>query len=121
MNEILTNLICAVICGFIAWLVKTTIPYIKAKLQSTQYAWAAEIIEYTVRAYEQMTEGSGRGDEKFRLVMEQVQKELSKYGITLTNTQIATLIEAAVQAMNAEQLVITADEPIEGEHLDEQA
>lgn len=44
MNEILTNLICAVICGFIAWLVKTTIPYIKAKLQSTQYSWAWRLL-----------------------------------------------------------------------------
>lgn len=121
MNEILTNLICAVICGLIAWLVKTTIPYIKAKLQSTQYSWAAEIIEYTVRAYEQMIEGSGQGDHKFRLVMKQVLSELNKYGITLTDLQISTMIEAAVQAMNAEQLVITADELTEGEHSDEQA
>lgn len=121
MNEILTNLIVAVICGLIAWLVKTTVPYITAKLQSSQYAWAAEIIEYTVRAYEQMTEGPGQGDEKFRLVMEQVQAELRKYGITLTNVQISTLIEAAVQAMNAEQLSISVDEPTEGEHSDEQA
>lgn len=121
MNEIITNLICAVICGLIAWLVKTIVPYIETKLRSKQYAWAADIINYTVRAYEQMTEGPGQGDHKFRLVMEQVQAELKKYGITLTNVQISTMIEAAVQAMNAEQLVITADEPIEGEHLDEQA
>jgi hypothetical protein len=119
MNEFFTNLIVAVICGLIAWLVKTTVPYIKAKLQSSQYAWAAEIIEYTVRAYEQMTEGSGQGDEKFRLVLEQTKAELSKYGITLTNTQIATLIESAVQTMNAERLIMPADEPTEGEHLDE--
>ena len=121
MNEIITNLIVAIICGLVAWLVKTIVPYVETKLRSKQYAWAADIINYTVRAYEQMTEGPGQGDEKFRLVMEQVQKELSKYGITLTNVQISTLIEAAVQAMNAEQLVITADEPTEGEHLDEQA
>ena len=121
MNEIITNLICAVICGLIAWLVKTIVPYFETKLRSKQYAWAADIINYTVRAYEQLTEGSGQGDEKFRLVMEQVQKDLSKYGITLTNTQIATLIEAAVQAMNAEQFSISVEEPTEGEHPDEQA
>lgn len=110
MNEIITNLICAVICGLIAWLVKTIVPYIETKLRSKQYAWAADIINYTVRAYEQMTEGSGQGDHKFRLVMEQVQAELKKYGITLTNTQISTMIEAAVQTMNAEQLVIGLEE-----------
>lgn len=119
MGEFVTNIICAIICGLIAWLVKTIVPYIETKLRSKQYAWAADIINYTVRAYEQMTEGPGQGDHKFRLVMEQVQAELKKYGITLTNVQISTMIEAAVQAMNAEQLVITADEPTEGEHKDE--
>ncbi len=119
MGEFVTNIICAIICGLIAWLVKATVPLIKAKLESTRYSWAADIIEYTVRAYEQMTEGSGQGDEKFRLVMEAVQSDLAKYGIHLTNVQIATIIEAAVQTMNAEQLVITNNEPTEGEHQDE--
>lgn len=103
MGEFVTNIICAVICGIIVWVAKTTVPLIKARLESTRYSWAADIIEYTVRAYEQMTEGSGQGDEKFRLVMEAVQSDLAKYGIHLTNTQIATMIEAAVQAMNTEK------------------
>lgn len=106
MQELFVNLIVAIICGLIAWVVKVTIPYIKVKIESGRYGWAAEIIEYTVRAYEQL-EGSGNGDHKYRLVVDQVTAELAKLGINLTDRQISTLIEAAVQAMNAEKMEIT--------------
>ena len=106
MQELFVNLIVAIICGLIAWVVKVTIPYIKIKLESGRYSWAAEIIEYTVRAYEQL-EGSGKGDHKYRLVVDQVTAELDKLGIHLTDRQISTLVEAAVQAMNAEKMEIT--------------
>lgn len=104
MQELFVNLIVAILCGVIVWVAKATIPYIKAKLATSQYSWAADIIEYTVRAYEQMTEGPGQGDHKYRLVFDQVTAELAKLGINLTERQISTLIEAAVQAMNAEKL-----------------
>lgn len=104
MQELFVNLIVAILCGVIVWVAKATIPYIKAKLATSQYSWAADIIEYTVRAYEQMTAGPGQGEHKYRLVFDQVTAELAKLGINLTERQISTLIEAAVQAMNAEKL-----------------
>ena len=103
MQEFFTNLIVAIICGLIAWVAKAIIPYIEAKLESSRYSWAADIIEHTVRAYEQIVEGSGQGEHKYRLVVEQVTAELDKLGIHLTDRQISTLIEAAVQSMNAEK------------------
>lgn len=104
MQELFVNIIVAIICGVIVWVAKATIPYIKAKLATSQYSWAADIIEYTVRAYEQITDGPGQGEHKYRLVFDQVTAELAKLGINLTERQISTLIEAAVQAMNAEKL-----------------
>ena len=105
-QSMIIDLVLAIICGVTVWVVKTTVPYIKAKLESTRYAWAADIIDYTVRAYEQMTEGSGQGDHKYQMVLNQVKAEFEKLGIKLTDRQISTLIEAAVQAMNAEQDIV---------------
>lgn len=110
MQEIFVNVVCAIICGVIVWIAKATVPLIKAKLESSQYSWAAEIIDYTVRAYEQMTDGSGQGEHKYQMVMQQVTAELSKLGITLTERQISTLIEAAVQAMNVEKAVLIEED-----------
>jgi LL-H family phage holin len=80
------------------------IPYLKTRLESEQYSWAAEIIEHAVRAFEQTVSGSGLGEEKFQLVISYAKRELEKRGIKLTEEQITMLIEAAVQTMNCESL-----------------
>ena len=113
MNQILMDLIVALTCGVITWAIQTVIkhvvPFVESKLKESQYSWAADIIAHAVRAYEQTVSGSGMGEDKFQLVMEFVNRELSKLGIKLSEEQITVLIESAVQAMNAEQIVI--DEP----------
>ena len=113
MNKIVMDLIVALTCGVITWAIQTVIkhvvPFIESKLKESQYSWAADIIANAVRAYEQTVSGSGMGEDKFQLVMEFVNRELSKLGIKLSEEQITVLIEAAVQAMNAEQIIV--DEP----------
>lgn len=110
MYQIFMDLVVALMCGIITFGIKTIInniiPFIETKLSETQYAWAAEIITNAVRAYEQTASGSGRGDEKFELVEDFVTRELNKLHIYLSEEQIAVLIESAVQAMNAEQIVV---------------
>lgn len=110
MNKIIMDLIVALTCGVITWAIQTiikhVIPFIESKLEESQYSWAADIIANAVRAYEQTVSGSGMGEDKFQLVMEFVNRELSKLGIKLSEEQITILIESAVQAMNAEQIVI---------------
>ena len=110
MTQILTDLLVAIMCGVITWAVRTTvkqvIPFLEAKLKESQYSWAAEIISSAVRAYEQTVHGPGMGDTKFELVIEFVTRELNKHHIYLSDEQITVLIEAAVQAMNSEQIII---------------
>ena len=110
MSQIVMDLIVALTCGVVTWAIQTTIkhvvPFIEAKLKESQYSWAAEIIANAVRAYEQTVSGHGMGEDKFQLVMEFVNRELRKFGIKLSEEQITILIESAVQAMNAEQIVI---------------
>lgn len=110
MNKIVMDLIVALTCGVITWAIQTAIkhviPFIETKLKESQYSWAADIIANAVRAYEQTVSGQGMGEDKFQLVMEYVNRELSKLGIKLSEEQITVLIESAVQAMNAEQIVM---------------
>lgn len=113
MNQIVMDLIVALTCGVITWAIQTVIkhviPFIESKLKESQYSWAADIITNAVRAYEQTVSGSGMGEDKFQLVMSYVNRELNKLHIYLSEEQITVLIESAVQAMNAAQIVI--DEP----------
>ena len=110
MSQIVMDLITALMCGVVTWaihaVIKHVVPFIETKLKESQYSWAAEIIANAVRAYEQTVSGHGMGEDKFQLVMEFVNRELSKLGIKLTEEQITILIEAAVQAMNAEKLLV---------------
>jgi len=110
MSQIVMDLIVALTCGVVTWAIQTAIkyivPFIETKLKESQYSWAAEIIANAVRAYEQTVSGHGMGEDKFQLVMEFVNRELSKLGIKLTEEQITILIESAVQAMNSEKLLI---------------
>jgi len=110
MSQIVMDLIVALTCGVVTWAIQTAIkhviPFVETKLKESQYSWAADIISNAVRAYEQTVSGQGMGEDKFQLVMEFVNRELSKLGIKLSEEQITVLIESAVQAMNAEQIAI---------------
>lgn len=110
MNQIIMDLITALMCGVVTWAIhaaiKHVVPFVETKLKESQYSWAAEIIANAVRAYEQTVSGHGMGEDKFQLVMEFVNRELSKLGIKLSEEQITILIESAVQAMNAEKLLV---------------
>lgn len=117
MSQIVMDLIVALTCGAVTWAIQTVIkhvvPFVETKLKESQYSWAADIIANAVRAYEQTVSGHGMGEDKFQLVMEFVNRELSKHGIKLSEEQITILIESAVQAMNAEKLIV--DDVIEKE------
>lgn len=108
MQQLFFDLIYSLLFGLIVWgakqIVVIVIPYLKTRLESEQYSWAAEIIEHAVRAFEQTVSGSGLGEEKFQLVISYAKRELEKRGIKLTEEQITMLIEAAVQTMNCESL-----------------
>jgi LL-H family phage holin len=110
MSKIVMDLITALMCGVVTWaihaVIRHVVPFIETKLKESQYSWAAEIINNAVRAFEQTVTGSKRGEEKFEFVMDFVNRELSKLGIKLSEQQITVLIEAAVQAMNAEKLLV---------------
>lgn len=102
MNELLFNILQVVIISAIAAILRYAIPYFTAILRAHDYNFAASIIETMVRAAEQTFIGVHRGDEKFEWVVKMAKVQLDKYGIAITDDQLIQLLEAAVQAMNAE-------------------
>lgn len=117
MNELIFNVLLAVITALVGIVVKQLIPYLKerkvsadAALKRTRWAWVTEITDAAVRAVEQTAKGAIHGEDKKQAAMAYTKSVLQKSGITMSDEQISTLIEAAVQAMNAQ--AITIEEPV---------
>lgn len=108
MNNLIFNVLMALvvaICGVIA---RTLLPYLKAKkeeamaqIRRTKWAWAADIIDAVVRAVEQTVGEEIHGADKKAVAVEYIKSMFAQSGITLTDDEISKLIEAAVQTMNA--------------------
>ena len=114
VNQLVFNICMALVVALIGVITKTLLPYLRAKkdeattaLRQTRWAWAADIIDAVVRAVEQTVEdgvhGEAKKDEATRLIMDFFRVN----GIDLTQEQISTLIETAVQQLNADAIEVT--------------
>lgn len=113
MNNILFNVLSAVIVALIGIIVKDLLPYLKTvkaeameRIRSTRWAWAADIIDAVVRAVEQTVSDEIHGADKKAIAMQYIVPFLQNAGISLTPEEIDRLLEAAVQAMNANMIEV---------------
>ena len=109
MNQIVYNVLLAVITALIGVIVNQAIPYLKgkyaeaeAKVRQTKWSWAMDVADAAVRAVEQTASEAIHGNGKKDLAKQFVKSALEQAGVKMTDYQIDTLIEAAVQAMNSE-------------------
>lgn len=107
MQELVFNVLVAVVVALIGIITHQLLPYLKqkkdevtAEIRLTKWAWAADIIDAVVRAVEQTVSDGIHGDDKKRVAFEYIKSVFKDTGIELTDAQINTLIEAAVYAMN---------------------
>ena len=124
MNNLLMNVLTAVIVALIGVITTQLLPFLTAKkdealakMRRTKWAWAADIIDAAVRAVEQTVAEDVHGINKKKLAVNYIMPWLSKNGITLTEDEIDQLIEAAVQAMNAERLEVETETTEESEDV----
>lgn len=124
MNNLLMNVLTAVIVALIGVITTQLLPFLiakkdeaLAKMRHTKWAWAADIIDAAVRAVEQTVAEDVHGINKKKLAVNYIMPWLSKNGITLTEEEIDQLIEAAVQAMNAERLEVETETTEESEDV----
>ncbi len=106
-NELIFNILMALIVAIFGIIAKELLPYLKEKkaeamrqLEHTKWAWAVEIVDAVVRAIEQ-TVLDIHGEDKKTLAKHQIYRILKQANISLTEEQIDALIEAAVQEMNS--------------------
>lgn len=100
MNDILYNLLLAVVTAAVSAIARYVVPYIRSKLAASKYAWAVDIIDSVVMCVEQTAKENTTGEAKKRTATQVIKIYLNERGIKMTEGQISTLIEAAVGAMN---------------------
>ena len=98
MRDILFLLLEVALTVIITVVARYAVPLIRSILSESKNELWRTIAETAVRAAEQIIREQGAGERKFELA-KQIIKE---FGLKLTDEQIKILIEAAVQAMNAE-------------------
>ena len=102
--EAVTALIAAIITAFV-------VPYIKSRTTTNQQQQINAWVRIAVTAAEQIYAGSGRGEEKKAYVIDW----LRKHGVTVDESKLDALIEAAVFELNKGLLTIgEVVEPIVG-------
>lgn len=100
MNDILFEVLKAVIIIVVMLVARYGIPYIKLQLDNSKYKWIVDCVEQGVKFAEQTVIGEKTGAEKKAIVTEFIKKMLTKKNISISDEQINVLIESAVFAMN---------------------
>ena len=114
VSTLVFNVCCALVVALIGVITKSLLPYLKAKkeeattaIRKTRWAWAADIVDAVVRAVEQTADEYMHGEVKKDAATRLIMDFFHQNGIDLTTEQISTLIETAVQELNANTIEVT--------------
>lgn len=100
MNEILFELLKAVIIVSIIVGMKYIIPWIKENTDLAKNQILMDIVTAAVQYAEQTITDNGSGEQKKAIVTEFLKEQLIAKNISITDEQLNALIESAVYAMN---------------------
>lgn len=107
----ITTIIEAVFALIAVVITAIVIPYIKSKTTSQQQAEINAWVKIAVSAAEQIYTGSGRGEEKKDYVL----NWLHEHGVTVDESKLDALIEAAVYDLKSGFIAIGEPASTEGE------
>lgn len=102
MNQILIEILEIVIVAAVVVVVRYLVPWLKTRIETSEYKWFYDIILDAVQYAEQTVRGEKTGAEKKALVVSLVNDSLSKKNIGISEEQINAIIESIVFAMNKE-------------------
>lgn len=102
MNDILFELLKAIVIITVMLLVRYGIPYIRHYTELMKNDLLTELITAAVQYAEQTIKASGSGREKKAIVTEFLKTQLKAKDISISDEQLNALIEAAVYTMNRE-------------------
>lgn len=103
MQAIISSILEILVMFLALIIMRYAIPYCKMKLVGIIDETTWKIIKKEVRSVEQTIVGSNKGIIKKEEVAIRIASWAHKHGITITETQIFNLIEAAVYAMKYER------------------
>ena len=103
MNDIIFEVIKSVVVIAVMVLVRYAVPYLKARIKSSDLAWLYDWAVYSVNAAEQTVSESGKGAYKKAIVKDFLVNLANETKLTITDAQIENLIEAAVYTMKQEE------------------
>lgn len=101
MNELLFNILQIVIIASLIIITRYVVPAFGCYIESSRYAWVANIIQDAVESAEQTVTQPKSGGKKKAMVIDTVRRILKEMKIDITEDQLDSLIESAVYAMNA--------------------
>lgn len=99
MNEIIYEVIRAVLVISIMVVVRYVVPLLKTKINDSELTWLYEWSVKAVMAAEQTTTGDHMGSYKKSVVKDFLQTVAKEKNISITDEQLENLIESAVYAM----------------------
>ena len=99
MSEIMVEVTQAVIIICLVLLMKYLVPWIKAKIEESQYDWVAGVVEDAVLYAEQTIIGEHMGPRKIEVVTRYVKECLALKNISISDEQLRTIIESTVYTM----------------------
>ena len=105
MNEVLFEILKAAVVLAVVILVRYAAPYLRMKVEETQYAWIIKWAEIAVKSAEQTITGDGSNKEKKAIVTKLLKSMLIKKNISISDEQLDSLVEAAVYAMKQSKRV----------------
>lgn len=100
MNDILFEILKAVLVLAVILVTRYAVPWMKQSLENTKLAWVSKWIDASVKSAEQTICGNKCGAEKKAVVTQFIKEQLIKKNITLSDKQLDNLIESAVYALN---------------------
>lgn len=119
MSNLIFNILMALVVTIAGIIAKQLLPYLcqkkeeaLEKIRQTNWAWCADIIDAVVRAVEQTIGEDIHGEEKKAEAVKLINRIFWQAGLHLSDDQIDALIEAAVQAMNAQTITVEGAEEV---------
>lgn len=103
MNEILFEILKAVVVLVIILVGRYGIPYVKQLAENKRCDWVIKWVEIAVKATEQTVFGDKKGEERKYIVTKFIKQLLLQKNISLSDEQLNNIIEAAVFAMKGEK------------------
>lgn len=111
LNDLIYNVLMALVVAVAGVIARYLIPYLRTKraavsaeFRRAKWGWAADIVDAVVRAVEQTVSDGIHGEAKKQIAVDYIRKLLRQTGVDLTDEQLDALVEAAVQALNAETI-----------------